>query len=120
MVGDQLRTPLVRGEHLSAEDRVRLADALIDILLDYLNGREPSKLGKQFLLTEPLGLDGHRPAGLTFSGGVAEYIYGREPAKFGDMGADLADALHRAAQQGRLPAAAVPLGEGIRATVLGA
>src|SRR5438045_8452589 len=36
------------------------------------------------------------------------------------MGPDLAESLHRAAQQGRLPAGAVPLGEGIRATVLGA
>ena len=36
------------------------------------------------------------------------------------MGPDLAESLQRAAQQGRLPAGAVPLGEGIRATVLGA
>jgi ethanolamine utilization protein EutA len=120
LVGDHLGIQIVLGQKLSEEDRTRLADALIDILLDYLNGREPSSLGKQFLLTEPLGLDGHKPSGLTFSGGVAEYIYGREPARFGDMGPDLAESLYRAAQQGRLPAGVVPLGEGIRATVLGA
>ncbi len=120
LVGDQLGIPLVLGQKLSEEDRRSVADALIEILLDYLNGREPSVLGKRFLLTEPLELNGHRPAGLTFSGGVAEYIYGREPGRFGDMGPDLADSLQRAAQLGRLPAGAVPLGEGIRATVLGA
>ncbi|MCA1647234.1 MAG: ethanolamine ammonia-lyase reactivating factor EutA [Chloroflexi bacterium] len=120
LVGDQLGITLALGGRISADDRRRLADALVEILLDYLNGREPSALGKQFLLTEPLELDGHQPAGLTFSGGVAEYIYGREVARFGDMGPDLAESLHRAAQQGRLPAAAVALGEGIRATVLGA
>src|SRR5438105_6856429 len=75
MVGQQLGVPLRLGGRLSTEDRRRLADALIDILLDYLNGREPSALGKRFLLTAPLELDGHRPAGLTFSGVVAEYFY---------------------------------------------
>jgi ethanolamine utilization protein EutA len=57
---------------------------------------------------------------LTFSGGVAEYIYGRENRRYGDLGLDLAEALNRAAKEGRLPAQPVPLGEGIRATVLGA
>jgi ethanolamine utilization protein EutA len=120
LVAETLGIPLELGLHLGAADRQRLAEALVDILLDYVCGREPSELGKQFLLTEPLELDGHRPAALTFSGGVAEYIYGREPTRFGDLGPDLAAALHRAEQQGRLPAASVSLGEGIRATVLGA
>ena len=105
---------------MHADDRRRLADALVDILVDYVNGREPSDLGKGFLLTEPLQLNGHRPAALTFSGGVAEYIYGREPTRYGDLGPDLAEALHRASDAGRLPARPVPLAEGIRATVLGA
>jgi ethanolamine utilization protein EutA len=120
LVGNQLGMPLVLGERLSIADRQRLADALADILLDYVGGREPSELGKAFLLTDPLELDGHSPAGLTFSGGVAEYIYGREPTRFGDLGLDLANALKRAAERGRLPARIVALGEGIRATVLGA
>src|SRR5712691_1153802 len=47
MVGDELSIPLVLGATLSADDRQRLADALVDILLDYLNGRQPSPLGKQ-------------------------------------------------------------------------
>ena len=119
-VAAALDIPLSLGARLHADDRRRLADALVDILVDYVNGREPSDLGKGFLLTEPLQLNGHRPAALTFSGGVAEYIYGREPTRYGDLGPDLAEALHRASDAGRLPARPVPLAEGIRATVLGA
>jgi ethanolamine utilization protein EutA len=120
LVADQLGITLGLGEKLSSEDRERLANALVDILLDYVNDREPSALGKQFLLTEPLTLNGHRPTGLTFSGGVAEYVYNREAQRYGDLGPDVAQALRRAAEDGRLPAPPVPLGEGIRATVLGA
>jgi ethanolamine utilization protein EutA len=120
LVADELGIPLSIGGLLNAQDRTRLADALVEILLDYVSGREPSELGKAFLLTDPLELDGHPIAALTFSGGVAEYIYGREQQRYGDLGPDLAEALNRAAEQGRLPAQPVPLGEGIRATVLGA
>ena len=120
LLAESLGIRLRPGERLSAGDRGVMAEALADILVEYVGGREPSALGKQFLLTEPLEMNGHRPAGLTFSGGVAEYIYGREPTRYGDLGPDLAEALHRAATQGRLPAKPVPLGEGIRATVLGA
>jgi ethanolamine utilization protein EutA (predicted chaperonin) len=119
-IAAELGIPLALGGRLSLEDRQRMADALADILLDYACGREPSPLGRTFLLTEPLGMDGMRPSGVTFSGGVAEYIYGREPSRFGDLGPDLAAALQRAARSGGLPAGAVQLGEGIRATVLGA
>jgi ethanolamine utilization protein EutA (predicted chaperonin) len=120
LVARELGILLEIGQPISREDRRRLADALVDILLDYLNGREPSRVGKQFLLTEPLQLDGHQPVGLTFSGGVAEYVYGREPTRYGDLGPDVAEAIGLALKDGRMPAPAVPLGEGIRATVLGA
>jgi ethanolamine utilization protein EutA len=69
-------------------------------------------LGKAFLLTEPL--QWRRPDGVTFSGGVAEYVYGREESDYGDLGPDVAAAIDS------LPAPIVPLAEGIRATVLGA
>jgi len=115
-----LGIPLELGSEVSSADRKRLADALVTILLDVIADRAPSALGQTFLLTDPLEWDGQRPTGLTFSGGVAEYIYGRETASFGDLGPDLAESLRCAAQQGRLPAPPVPLAEGIRATVLGA
>jgi ethanolamine utilization protein EutA len=79
-----------------------------------VNHQDLSPLGRSFLLTDPL--DWRRPDGVTFSGGVAEYVYSREAARYGDVGPDLAAEITRA----ELPAPIVPLVEGIRATVLGA
>jgi ethanolamine utilization protein EutA len=120
LIASDLGIRLELGEPLSAEDRGRMASALADILLDAANGRPMSPVGRQFWLTEPLTLDGHQPTGVTFSGGVAEYIFGREPQTFGDLAPELAQALASAGENGGLPAPVMPLGEGIRATVLGA
>jgi ethanolamine utilization protein EutA (predicted chaperonin) len=117
LVADSLGIPLALGRAVSASDRRRLVHALAEILLEYLNGVEPSALGRAFLLTSPLEWHGHAVSGVTFSGGVAEYVYDREAQQYGDLGAELALAI---AQSGRLPAPIVGLAEGIRATVLGA
>src|SRR5205085_11267182 len=55
---------------------------------------------------------------VTFSGGVAEYIYGREQESFGDLGSLLAQEI-RARLQTAAPRLAAS-NEGIRATVIGA
>jgi ethanolamine utilization protein EutA len=58
------------------------------------------------------------PDVLTFSGGVSEYIYGREPQAYGDLGPQLAQAVLAKAQ-----AWGAKIGQpdqGIRATVIGA
>ncbi len=55
---------------------------------------------------------------VVFSGGVAEYIYGREPREFGDLGPRLADAVRRYAARSGLQL--VEPREGIRATCIGA
>jgi ethanolamine utilization protein EutA len=120
LVADSLGMPLELGKPISNADRTRMACALVDILLDYVNGRELSELGRKFLLTDPLQLDAGQPNGMTFSGGVAEYVYGREATRYGDLGPDVAEAICAALDDGRMPAPLVPLGEGIRATVLGA
>ena len=114
-VADALGIPLALGAPLSMGDRQRLTQCLADILLEYVNGKVPDGLGREFLLTDPLQRDGCQPTGITFSGGVAEYVYGRESSGYGDLGAELAQAVKQ-----RLPAPIVPLSEGIRATVLGA
>jgi ethanolamine utilization protein EutA len=55
---------------------------------------------------------------LSFSGGVSEYVYGREPRDFGDLGARLAAAvLERSRQWARRIEAPA---QGLRATVIGA
>ena len=120
LVADELGIQLQLGQPLSADDRRRMASALAEILLDAANGRRMSPLGEQFWLTEPLKLEGEAPSGVTFSGGVAEYIFGREERTLGDVAPELAQALAAASESGGLPAPVMPLGEGIRATVLGA
>ena len=57
---------------------------------------------------------------MTFSGGVAEYLYKRETRRFGDIGFELAEELrHLLARRRDLPPVWDP-GHGIRATVIGA
>src|SRR5438874_7539739 len=66
-------------------------------------------------LTEPLqhlsGVDG-----VMFSGGVAEYVYGREERDFGDLGRGLGSAIRKRLESGRFPWRVLPAGECIRAT----
>src|SRR5256884_4656091 len=55
-----------------------------------------------------------------FSGGVGEYVYGREERDFCDRGRRLGRALRRRLEEGRLPWRLLPAGECIRATAFGA
>ena len=70
-------------------------------------------------LTEPIAELG-RIDGIMLSGGVGEYVYGREDRDFGDMGRRLGHALRRRIDAGALPWPLLPAGECIRATALGA
>lgn len=118
-VAERLGIRLALGERLSAADRRRMADLLVNVLLEVARGEIRSDLARELLLTEPLTLS-RPPAAMSFSGGVSEYVYGRETAGYGDLALDLAAALHEARERGKLPAPVVSLGEGIRATVIGA
>ena len=55
---------------------------------------------------------------VTFSGGVSEFIYGREPRQFGDLGPRVAKAIRQRVETLGIPIE-VPT-NGIRATVIGA
>jgi ethanolamine utilization protein EutA len=70
-----------------------------------------------FHVTSPLGV---LPTidGILFSGGVSEYIYGREAAGFGDLGPHLGRAIRSEAEKRGFNI--LDAGEGIRATVIGA
>ena len=88
-----------------------MAEALCEAVLSGRHG--------ELYLTERLGsLEGID--GVMFSGGVGEYVYGREQRDFGDLGRRLGLALRRRVDQGRLPWALLPAGECIRATAFGA
>jgi ethanolamine utilization protein EutA len=70
-------------------------------------------------LTDPID-DLGRIDGVMFSGGVGEYVYGREDRDFGDMGRRLGAAIRRRLDAGALPWRLLAAGECIRATALGA
>jgi ethanolamine utilization protein EutA (predicted chaperonin) len=120
ILGREAGLRLELGAPFSAEERRRFAQVEVGVLLEVAAAQPLSPLAEELMLTPPLRFDGVRPAALSFSGGVAEYIYGRETARFGDLGADLAAALHEWLRQGKPEAELLVMGEGIRATVIGA
>jgi len=105
------------GVTLKPDAARALAVRMADCLFEAMRGGAPKANGVSLLRLDPL--TSRLPiAQVTFSGGVAEFIYGRETAAFGDLGAQLADEI-----RARVGAAGVrlePSNEGIRATVIGA
>lgn len=126
-VAERLGLQLALGEPLSPQDAVRLVDAWADVLVAMIgqatgaeraDGLATTLLG-ELLVTDPLS-PGPIPQTITFSGGVAEYLYGREREDYGDFGAALAGRLRAALADGRIPLPLADPGQGIRATVIGA
>jgi ethanolamine utilization protein EutA len=98
--------------------RHRIAQRLAVVAADVIGGKTLDGLGRSLMLTEPLPRAA-TPTALTFSGGVAEYIFGHQREEFGDIAKPLAAAL--AGELSRR--AGLPLidpGQRIRATVIGA
>ncbi|MFD3524249.1 ethanolamine ammonia-lyase reactivating factor EutA [Streptomyces sp. NPDC058653] len=106
------------GDRAGPAELARLAALMADTVVAAV-GSGPVALGELdwLRLTEPLTEWGPYDAVL-FSGGVAEYVYGREPREFGDAGALFGRALAERAD--RLPGPLEDGGRAIRATVLGA
>jgi ethanolamine utilization protein EutA len=94
-----------------------MADALVAALT-----QDPAPPEVEGLwLTEPLRvIGGGEINGAMFSGGVSEYVYGREEHDFGDLGRRLGHAIRERLAAGRFPFPLLPAGECIRATALGA
>jgi ethanolamine utilization protein EutA len=92
---------------------------MADLLIAALTQRPLPHVIEHLYLTDPIGELGCID-GIMFSGGVGEYVYGREERDFGDMGRRLGAALRRRVDSGALPWPLLPAGECIRATALGA
>jgi ethanolamine utilization protein EutA len=115
--GTGLGIDLKVGAMLPDAARQRFAALMADRLFEAMVGGSPACGGGALLRLDPL-----RPPGaldqMTFSGGVAEYIYGREAESYGDLGFLLAQEI-----RARIPKVGAKLersNEGIRATVIGA
>jgi ethanolamine utilization protein EutA len=113
----ELGIKLELGEELAPATARALAARMADRLLEAMAGGSPTAAGLGLLRLDPLAARGPIDQ-VTFSGGVSEYIYGREGAMFGDLGALLAQEIRT-----RIAGAGLklePSTEGIRATVIGA
>jgi ethanolamine utilization protein EutA len=113
----ELGLDLAIGGKLAREARHALAALMAERLFAAMAGGAPASGGSGLLRLPALAAS---PAidQITFSGGVAEYIYGREAQGYGDLGAELAQEIRV-----RLKQSAATLersSEGIRATVIGA
>ena len=107
------------GDRVTEQDLGRVASWMADALMAALT-EDPAPPGVEGLwLTEPFGVAGGI-AGAMFSGGVSEYVYGREERDFGDLGRRFGQAIRDRLVAGRLPFLLLPAGECIRATALGA
>src|SRR5215831_3053547 len=113
----ELGFKLALGSELQPEQAKALAARMADRLYDAMRGMSP-KVGQSSLLRlDPLHYRG-KVDEVTISGGVSEYVYGREAQSFGDLGPLLASEV-----RARVEAWGKPLvkpTEGIRATVIGA
>jgi ethanolamine utilization protein EutA len=65
-------------------NRAAVARRLASVAVDQILGVEPDDLGRSLSLTEPLDRS-IAPEFITFSGGVAEYIFGYESKNHGDI-----------------------------------
>jgi ethanolamine utilization protein EutA len=96
-----------------------LAEYMAAAVIAAVCDRNPSAAIRDLYLTDRLP-DAGPIDGVMFSGGVAEYIYGREARDFDDLGRRLGAALRRKLETAALPWPLLPAGECIRATALGA
>ena len=103
-----------------ADETVRRAIAarLAAVVVDQISGTALDALGHALELTAPLARTS-APAFMTFSGGVSEYIFGRETISHGDIAKLLADEIVKQIK-GRISVPVIEPKERIRATVIGA
>lgn len=119
----ELGIDLHLGERIHPRDADRLAGLMARVVLDSISPGSAGELRRRLMVTGPLRepSDAARPIDrIIFSGGVSEYVAGRETASFGDLGPALGAHLRRELDRSGL-AGLVTRGEhGIRATVIGA
>jgi ethanolamine utilization protein EutA (predicted chaperonin) len=115
--GDESGVSLQLGRAPDPESLQRMVESMAGRLFEAMSRRSLDARTAALLRLEPLRND-RPPEVVTFSGGVSEYLYGRESRHFGDLGAPLARAvLSRVGGWGpRIERS----DEGIRATVIGA
>jgi len=108
---------LTIGSKPHAEDMNRMIERMADRLFEAMSRSPLNAKTAALVRLDPLR-NQRSPDIVTFSGGVSEYLYGRETRAFGDLGAPLARAVLARVQD--WGARVERSDEGIRATVIGA
>jgi ethanolamine utilization protein EutA len=107
------------GDTLTEEQKVVVAETLASSLMEVITDRPMSALTSKLMLTKSLPATSFQSDLLhSFSGGVAEYVYGKEDRDFNDLGRQLADQIKAVSEESGLKL--VEPSEKIRATVIGA
>jgi ethanolamine utilization protein EutA len=113
---------LVLGKAVAAKDLQRMVGLMADRLFAVASCSALDATTASLLRLDPLRAS-VLPDVLTFSGGVSEYIYGRQSVGYGDLGPLLAAAVLERARAWALPSGKPRMEtpeQGIRATVIGA
>jgi ethanolamine utilization protein EutA len=116
-VGKHVGLNLSIGNIIEESEKKKIALALATSLIAAMKGNNNSELTKQLMMTGQLEFPSHIDE-ITFSGGVAEYIYGVEKKSFNDLGIHLAQEIHY--HLGELKSKLKHPQHRIRATVIGA
>ena len=118
MAADDLGLPTDAKTLSNPKVRQRIARRLATVAVDYILGEPLDRLGTLLQLTEMLPRN-VEPTAFSLSGGVSEYIFGREDRDYGDIAQMLAGEIRdQLAERADLPV--LDPGQGIRATVIGA
>ena len=107
------------GSRVTSAQVERIANYMAQAVLSLAQDEEPTSELARFWLTAPLS-GAKKYNAVIFSGGVGEYVYGKETKSFGDLGAPFGQALRRQIDNGALHFMLAPARECIRATVMGA
>src|SRR5262245_10252346 len=118
LVARELGIATTPGSLADEGARRAIARRLAALAIDQIAGTPLDDLGRALELTEPLART-TTPEFITFSGGVAEYIFGRETAGHGDIAMLLAQEIV-AQFKARIFIPIIEPNERIRATVIGA
>ncbi|MHA1974492.1 MAG: ethanolamine ammonia-lyase reactivating factor EutA [Candidatus Hodarchaeales archaeon] len=107
------------GNKITTEQKEMLAETLAQCLVELLTGQTLSELTHKLMMTQTLPENIFtEELELSFSGGVAEYIYNRTKEEFGDIGKLLGHKINQKLSKHGIPV--VEAAEKIRATVIGA
>jgi ethanolamine utilization protein EutA len=106
------------GDIVTEADLCRVAGSMANDLVEVLVGTDPSPDVMSFYLTDPIEYLENIDS-IIFSGGVAEFVYGREDRDFGDVGKNLGHAIRQKIDDGIFPWKLLSDSQGIRSTALG-